>query len=284
MSFGETEASTALGSPVNLYLFRYGPNPLDVYGYTDAEADIDFDDGITGLLTYKAVAIDNSEITASGKLEDATLNVTAEDSIELCDIFRHYPPSSTVTLVLRQGHLDDPALQFLIAWSGRVMGFQFIGDEVEFSCQPISSSLKRPGLRRHYQYGCPHVLYGSACRADREASTVEAVVLAIDGAILQFDAAWDTDDRQPRYEGGIAAWTTNDGRVHERTILRSFITGQVVLAGPASGMEVGEVIALSLGCRHIMDDCEFLFDNILNYGGQPWIPLRSPVGLINNFY
>jgi len=33
-----------------------------------------------------------------------------------------------------------------------------------------------------------------------------------------------------------------------------------------------------------MDDCSFFFDNILNYGGMPWIPHKNPIGLINLYY
>ena len=39
------------------------------------------------------------------------------------------------------------------------------GAEATLKCEPIASSLKRPGLRARYQLLCRHVLYSSGCGA-----------------------------------------------------------------------------------------------------------------------
>lgn len=288
MSFGETETSTDKGSPINLYRFRYGPGDNDVFCYTDHEKDVTIEEALndedTIERTYKRVPIDRDEIKKSGKLSDADLNVTIDRKAEIISLFKDYPPSSIVTLVIQEGHFTDEDQQFLVSWSGRVLSFQINGDEAEFTCKPISTSLKQIMIRRHYQYGCPHVLYGSMCRAVRVDHTVDQIVLAVNRSVIQFEPGWDAG-HAANYAGGIAAWTLSDGRNVERTIISvNHDTGFVVLAGPALGMEVGETVSMSFGCKHTMEDCEGVFDNILNFGGFPWIPLKSPIGLINNYY
>lgn len=288
MSFGETETSTDKGSPINLYRFRYGPGDNDVYCYTDHEKSVTIDelldDESTIARTYDPVAIDRDAIKKSGKLSDSDLNVQIDRKAELTNLFKDYPPSSIVTLVIQEGHFTDDEQQFLVSWSGRVLSFQFTGDIAEFTCKPISTSLKQIMIRRHYQYGCAHILYGTMCRAVRADHTVEKIVLQVNRSVIRCQPGWDAG-LAANYAGGIVAWTLSDGRTIERTIISvNHDTGFIVLAGPALGMEVGETISISLGCKHTMEDCEGVFDNILNFGGFPWIPLKSPIGLINNYY
>jgi hypothetical protein len=33
-----------------------------------------------------------------------------------------------------------------------------------------------------------------------------------------------------------------------------------------------------------MSDCQDVFNNILNHGGCPWIPLKNPIGNRNQYY
>jgi len=56
------------------------------------------------------------------------------------------------------------------------------------------------------------------------------------------------------------------------------VSGDTIhLTGPTPELPVGGPFEISLGCNHQVSDCEFLHLNILNYGGQPFIPLKSPI-------
>lgn len=289
MSFGVQESSRDRGEPVELYLFRYGPDPLNVFAYTNADSPIVFDDGITGPLTYQAVPITRDAITASGTLDKSTLVVKTSRAQGIADLFRNYPPSSVVNLRIRQGHTNDPSSQFLINWSGRVIGFRVQGAESQYTCEPISTSLRRAGLRRNYQYGCPHVLYGPQCRASKAAATLPQIVLTVSRAVITVSPTWVPDARKPKYQNGLAEWTTADGRTERRGILR-VVGGTITLDGRAAGLTPGMSVKLILGCDHQTGlpgqtgDCLPLHNNIQNYGGQPWIPLKNPIGYSNNQY
>lgn len=284
MSYAETETSVAEGSPVHLVLVRYGPEASSHYGFTDHERDIVYFEPTVGQeVVFKAVPMDVDEIRSNGTLQDANTEVRIDGDVELVKLFRLYPPSQTVSVFIREGHADDPDGQFLLKFSGRIIGYSEPNDSTSFTCESIASSMRRNGLRRNYQYGCPHVLYGPSCRASKPANTIAipAVAATNGAATVELPVGWAAD--YVRYQGGIAEWArADDGRKEYRTILRASAT-DVILAGPAFGVAAGTVLSLSRGCKHTMDDC-YLFDNILNYGGQPWIPLRNPIGIVNNFY
>jgi hypothetical protein len=286
MSYGEIESSVDSGEPVLLFEFRYGELDSHAYRYTDAEEDLDF----LGK-TYTAVPIECGEITASGTLDKATLTVNIFEGSGLTDIFRFRPPSSIVTLIVRHGHIGDDSEQFLVGWTGRVIGFSIEGNQTQLNCEPLGTSLKRNGLRRNWQYGCPHLLYGPQCGASKAAASSQHAVLAVSGGTITLAANWDSDARRPKYAGGLAQWTLPDGRVELRTILRIDAAGVVRLTGSASDLDPGDFVTMTLGCNHKAGvgpqpdgDCLPLHNAIQNFGGQMFIPFKNPIGITNNYY
>jgi len=282
MTFASYETSRDAGKPVDLYFFRHGSDPAAYYAYTDADFPLTVDHG-DGPITYEAVPIRRGEISSTGTLDRSTLEVSTARDAELADLFRVYPPSQVVTLIIRQSHLDDPDEEFPVVWTGRIVSSSRKKDSsVSYSCEPVSTSMRRPGLRRHYQYGCPHALYGPQCSANKAAATVTATVDSISGTSVTLDTGWNAHDVS-KYLGGMIEWTNDDGQQEMRTILR--VTGDTLsCSGILRDLDVGATISVILGCSQQLGDCKDLHNNIVNYGGQPWIPLKNPVGFYNNYY
>lgn len=293
MSFSNYESSRFSGEPVNLYFFRYGPDAKNYYAYTDAEVPIPFgldDDGDP--ITYVSIAIDRGKITSSGSLDKVNVTVTTPHDSELANLYLAYPPSYVTTLVMYQGHVDDTDMEFKVVWSGRVISCARKGSKAEFTCEPISTSLRRNGLRRRYQYGCPHVLYGDDCRASKAAATTSVSLAAVAGSRITLPAGWAGQSRAGKFLQGIVEWTSPGGAREVRTILRIENGGLTfLLSGNTRGLSVGASVDMILGCNHKAGiaaqpdgDCGPLHDNILNFGGQPYIPFKNPIGLVNSFY
>ena len=155
MAFDTYESSRHNGRPIKLFKFMLGPLPEDELRYTDAESVQAFESK-----DYQPIAISTGKMTANGTLDNSALTVNMQGNTELHNIFRIWPPSYVVGLIVYQGHSDDPDNQFLAAWGGRVINAAWPNNELKLTCEPTTLSFRRSGLRRNYQRSCPHALYG----------------------------------------------------------------------------------------------------------------------------
>lgn len=263
-----------------LLLGTFGP-----YAFTNAETPV-VRDGVT----YQPVPIKSSAIESSGTLDKSTLSLTIGSGFNAAfdDEFTASNPETVVNLTIRHGHLgDDPddPLAFLVTWAGRVLGASRANRSKVLTCEPISTTMKRPGLRVNFQRGCQHVLYGPDCRANRSVATKTAIVstIAANGTIT-FSATLPGPALPQKYVGGLASWIdANGGRVL-RTIASVPATNAVRIRGLTDGLAIGQDVQLTLGCAHTVEDCRNVHSNILNYGGQPDIPLENPAGTRNEYF
>jgi Phage conserved hypothetical protein BR0599/Uncharacterized conserved protein (DUF2163) len=270
MTFGAVESSVKDGVPVTLFEFSYGTLSTAKYRYTDADHDIVF-----GGETFIAVPIKAPPIILSGKLDRSNLKVQFASDLALANVFRGYPPSVPISLVMREGHLSDVDSEFLVSWMGTVKSSSRSGTVMDLTCEPVDSSLKRPGLRIHYQVQCPLMLYSPECAADRVAATVTTTVDAITGADIAFPPGWHGAFDPIKFRGGVIEWTGPNGK--EIRGVKDGTAAGVRINGLVGGLPTGTTVSVVLGCNKLMTDCEFLHNNILNYQGCPWIPLSNPV-------
>ena len=293
MAFATKEASRFDGEPVTLFNFIYegdagdAPASLTTFSYTDAEQAIT-SDGIT----YDPVPISRGKIGASGSLDKSALSIRLPRDIPLADLFIVYPPAQVVQLIIRQGHLSDDTPgppQFLVIWSGRVLSVGREDDECVITAEPISSSMRRSGLRRSYSIGCPHALYlghpdSGGCQALEAAATETGTVDVIVGTTITLAAGWEGARAPQKFVEGMVKWTDSVGGIQARKILR--VTGNdLLLSGFLRDLVVTDTVSVILGCNHLEDDCQNLHNVIQSYGGFPWIPVgENPVGFRNIFY
>lgn len=292
MTYAAYTAGQESGSPVQLYLFRYGTETSQFYAYTDAtldepDATIPMTHPILGAIEFTPIPIDRDAVNSNGTLDKSALRIRSDIGTAVAELFRVYPPASVVSLVIWEGHLEDPDEEFVVVWAGRIVAAQREGSELIMTGEPVSTSLRRPGLRRHYQYGCPHQLYGPQCQADKPSKTVASTVESITGATVTLATGWEGAFAQEKFLGGMLEWETSAGSTDRRTILR--VTGDVLsLSGVPQGLSATDDVDVVLGCNHQAfsptGDCEAIHDNLVNFGGQPWIPTKNPIGQYNNYY
>lgn len=290
MAFNDFETSRDKGQPVDLYQFTYGQTTevvdgesvttLLTHNYTDGESAVVLDG-----VTYSPLPITRSSFSSGGDLENLELEITLPRVSEIADMFRVYPPPQVISVKIRQGHIpnsDDPpgfssGENFPVAWLGRIVEPKVEGAEVKLTCEAASAAMSRPGLRRHYQWPCPLNLYGTRCRADRDVASSSATVAAISGNRVQLQAGWGiVDVPQKKYVGGYVEWSGSVGPEFA-SILRVDPSDWLVLSSRPRGLSVADTLTTVLGCNHTLSDCQSLHNNIINYGGQPFIPIFNPV-------
>ncbi len=284
MSFPEYEESIYHGEPVDLFLFTYGDGASEYIGYCDAETTLVHDGK-----TYTPFPVDRDAINSSGSLDKSGLSLRVDITSAVAELFRVFPPTRPVVLVIKQGHIGDPDADFRVIWTGRVLSCSWEDSEAKLTCEPVSTSMQRIGLRRHYQYGCPHALYmgdeDGGCRANKAVATQATTVSAVSGSLVTLPSGWNGTRAKLKFIGGMIEWTNPAGSVERRAILKiNEATNVVTMGGPIPAMTTGASVGVVLGCNHQMDDCATLHFVINDFGGDPWIPTKSPYGTAQNFY
>lgn len=293
MTFSLFEESLSGGKPITLYRFKYGPGAEDYICYTDAEKPIRFNNNV-----YDPVPVDRGKIVSTGNLDKAAVSFTLPDRSAMGDLFRSSPPSYVITLEIYEGHdarraeetaplpgltsTTEDVEDFHLVWGGRIVGYSSERGSIKLNGEPISTALQRPGLRRNYQRGCPHVLYGPDCKAVKRRFTTTITNIGSNNTILVSPAGLGV---LARFLGGTIEWTDSRGHKAIFTVYGTAESGALRLSGTPLGAAVGLSVDMFLGCDHTRGDrgCA-MHNNILNFGGQPWIPLKNPVSVVSPYY
>lgn len=278
MAFRFFETSRSRGSPVELFRFRYGVFDSEVHCYTNGEQPY-----VHMGLTYKPLPLKRSNIVAStdngGK---GSLEIKLPRDAEVSEMFRVSAPSRQITVTVFQGHFDDPDSEFLAIWTGHIGSCAWDGNAATLSCTSSKSQLNRMALRRHYQYMCPHVLYGDQCRASEAAASTSVRVVSVDGRFVTIAGALGNAQA---HVGGMLKYLDDKQITHARTISAVATSGgntRISLSGIAPAMVPGLEVSCVRGCSRSLDGC-ISHNNVLNFGGQPYIPLSNPLGINGAF-
>lgn len=274
------EASRHSGAPVTLFrILGSGSPAIGPYGFSDGETSITRSGQV-----YQPWPITVSDFSDDGSLDKSDITVSMALGTEIDALFLQYPPSQTVNLTIFRGHVGLAATQFLATWVGRITSASRSGNEIELHCQPISSVLARPGLRRQFQIGCPHVLFGPQCQASKAAATVTRLAANTSAGSVTLTSS--LGDIAQRYAGGLLEWTHSvTGKKEIRTIVSVSGNGLTLqVRGNLPGIANGTTsLSVVRSCNRQMSGC-IQHSNILNYGGQPFIPRENPLSDTNQFY
>jgi uncharacterized phage protein (TIGR02218 family) len=260
MTYDAREQSLQDGAPVELYEFTRGSL---IYRYTSADADYTLTAN-----TYAAEPLQRGKIETSAERARNSLTVECRREFAIADLFRIAPPTDVIGLVVKRQHRADADVA--VIWTGRVLNCEFTGAQARLNCEPVTSSMKRPGLRRLYQRGCPHVLYGPGCNLNRASVSTVTTVTAISGLVLSVAAL----GAYP-FAGGFVEWEVEAG-VIERRFVSGFSGLDLTLTQAFQGITVGATVTVSPGCDHTMATCDGTYSNVDNFGGFPFIPSKNP--------
>lgn len=271
-SFLESEYSREYGEPVELYDISFGAN---AWHYTNSVEVEEF-----AGTQYTPIAIKRGETEDSGDATKANIEITIPRNSILSESFKAAMPSEPISLTVRQFHRNappaiDPTLRMVVIWKGRIVGVAWRGDEMVMTSESIFASLLRTGVNRKYSRQCTHTLYGKGCMLQRDEWKVIATPSAISGTVLTIDHGKDDN----WFAGGFIVYRNAQTGATERRVIKSNNTSSVTLLAHPIGMEAGETeVALYAGCDHTVNACANKFDNVINYGGQPYIPIMNPFG------
>jgi len=261
---------------MRLELYRW-VRGSSVWTFTSADTAVDYN-----LETYLPIVIGHGERSSRTEISKENLQINMDiDNDFARELLSYFGDEILVlTLFIQTSSGTD------VGWKGRYVSQKPAGSKLNIVVESIFTALRRPGLRARYQKTCRHALYDDQCTIDEESFAVESVLESISGiTIIVPEAALQSDGF---YLGGmIRALTDNSLRwivnhVGETlTLVRPFEALEEAIAGYGinyGGSYGAAFVKIYPGCDHIRTTCVNDFNNVLNFGGFPWIPSKNPMG------
>lgn len=218
--------------------------------------------------TWASAPIGRGSIDETGEIHRAGLAVTLPITDAFARGFVSDQADRQVSVTMWSEAAED---DWAVAWRGRVVGANISGEVVTLNCESVFTSMRRPGLRARFTKGCRHALYGRGCGLDLDAfdtaSTVSAIaglVITVPGANAQADGWW---------VGGMFRGPDSTTRM-----IVAHAGNNLTISRAIAGLAVSDAVLIYPGCDHTRGTCHTKFNNVLNYGGFPWIPQVNPFG------
>jgi hypothetical protein len=277
MTFAAFELSADAGSPVLLFDFFVGTAH---WRYTTAAAAITY-----AANEYDPLAIDAGSINQGNEIRKKTLAVKVPLNALVVSVLQNFPPSNDFMLTITALHQTDPDLQGFNVFVGRVVSQSQAGATVTMSCEPAYTGVKAVGLRRRFQLNCAHVLYAlGSCTLLPINFQVITAIASIDDTAVTCTGVGTALPAGQSFAGGYIEWDSGLGYLERRSI--NSIAGDVLtIAYGSPDLIVGLALNAYPGCDHTTTNCIAMNPpggdpakgNILNYGGQPYIPTVNPL-------
>lgn len=270
MTYAAIETSLDDGRPVELLLVSFLTNK---WCYTTSDENIVHDGN-----TYVPMPIDHGEITNTGDVSKASVDIKVPYDCPVGELFRVQPPSGIVTVTLYSRHVGSTEVK--VIWKGRIVNAEWESPWLTMTVENVFSSLRRMGLRRKYSIQCTHTLYSigdGLCNVDRDAFKSTHVTTSVSGVVVGCTSAAGLP--YGHMAGGFITWiSTTTGFLEQRMIVDSDSAGNFTLHVPPVGLSVGVPVTVYPGCDHSQAACDLKFANSPNYGGTPYIPSKNPFG------
>ena len=259
MTYENYETSVQDSVPIELYDITYGTQS---WHYTSANAKVTRDGN-----EYVPTAISRTAVAskASKPVNTVYLNLPTDDDV--ARIFSYSHPTTHVSILIRRYQKFDSAEEIITIFEGIVTLGEFKGHKAKLTAVPIESKLQKVMPRQTFQAMCNAALYDGRCMVDRNSHDHTGAILGIAGGSITVNGA---DTRPDGYFAG------GEIVVGIRRLWVVTHTGNILeIFGQLPTDLVGESATVYAGCTHDATTCANKFNNLVNYRGFPYVPLKN---------
>lgn len=174
--------------------------------------------------------------------------------VQVLKLFRDSSPYSASTLFI-----------------GTIKNVSFQGLSASTECTGFEHFLKRIIPRFRYQPSCSYFLYDDFCTINKTNFQLDTDVTTIDDTglvITNSDFALQDDDF---YSLGYLEFNNT------KRMIIYHIGDTIKIRYPITELVATDSITVFAGCNKTPEICRDKFDNILNFGGMPYVPIDNPV-------
>lgn len=268
MSYSAQEASQDSGQPVELYDFVLAGIRYSVCTCADAVT-------YNGT-TYTPLAIERDAIQIGPEDQSTLLQLTMPSTHALPQSFINNVPGVLCSVTITRVHKTDTTNELFVAYKGilRSVIFSDKGGVAQVGLMSQVAAMGRNIPRYTYQSLCNHVLYDRWCTTDKTAFQYNGTGSNLNG--YQFDVAGLGTAKGSTWANGGYVVMGTDYR-----LILSQTNDTLTLLLPFNTTPVGQSVSIFAGCDHSINMCKAKFNNVINFGGFPYIPTSNPfqVGL-----
>lgn len=266
MSFEVYEESIESGQPIELLELRMDS---DAFFYTNNQIAVTIDAREYLPLSFKRNRI---QLSVEGQKTER-LDVSIPGDNEFVLRFVNMAPGSRPTLFLKRYHRQDVDAAVIVEYRGviQTVNFSENGDIATLQVAALTSAKSRNMPRLTYQGLCGLMLYDEFCQISETDPRFEKFLscTAVSGQNVTMTgaSAFGSDF----FVSGFIQFGTDYRMITEQSgdVLRLLL--------PFGLNPAGEILRCLAGCKHrFQADCDNKFDNIVNYGGFPFVPSKNP--------
>ncbi|MCK5017619.1 MAG: phage BR0599 family protein [Candidatus Peribacteraceae bacterium] len=258
MSFESLEISVASGQPVELYVLTMGSS---IWRMNNSIDEIIYDGQ-----EYHPTKISREAITSG----DEALSITMPPGHPFTINYATIAPGQVATLTIYRFHRGDTTdLQVFYKGVVRAVSFTQQARRSIIHVIPIAATFDKNIPDMTYQASCNHVLYDGKCQVFKASyayvgtpSVATGNVLTVPGLLAAKGAGWAV--------GGYIEYGTLDFR-----LVLEQDGDDLTLILPFYENVIDETVNVYAGCDHVLATCISKFNNLINYGGSPYIPTKN---------
>ena len=269
-------STTLAGSTMSIIeLYKISSTGMSSFNYTDAGFGISF-----AGITYDPYPIKRSKISFSTDLKTDQTDVTLAKNWGI-DMGIRKDVLAGATIQIYRVNADLADTDSVLLFDGEVSDTQIDESIIKLRCATLDFlNIELP--KREFQVGCNWQLYGSHCGvtlANFLVSTTNSLFTTSTKVISapEIQAFAGTTFADNYFRGGYVTGLSSDNRDLTRHITSHVGITITILPPFPFDFALTDDIQLAPGCDHNLTDCEDKFNNLINYGGFPWIPNQDKV-------
>lgn len=275
-TFEDKETSFGDSQPVEIFKFSFG---TESYCFSSADIEVTWQGEV-----YTKASIKRGDLEGLSNPESGTLDLVMTLPNNLVQQVLTVPPSMPVELKVFRAQRADLA-DFRQVWVGRVRAHEIVGQEVHLHGISILHREYRVGNPLRYQKACPYVIYEEYnCRVDPDIlayACAPAILTA--SKVTSPDLVWSaamipSGMKEGWFVGGYITYDDVVSNVEGKRVIIDYDhdNGIVTVFPGLRGFVSGAQMIFRPGCRNDTYDCYHKFNNLLNCGCDPILPLEDP--------
>lgn len=273
-----------LSQPVEFLTIKNGSN---IWQYTNSNIN-----QTLGARTFVPAAYTRNEPSFSKDTSDGQIKIRIPSSLPIVEFYETIPSSEISSITIERQIRNDPDLGVQIFWKGQVASVQREGDFATILAVPLN---RLPAQIPRYTYSglCNWFLFQDQCGLSRENWRHIGPVVTLDpssptiititglrtqAAALDAQVSPQTLTSQQLDDYWLGGYIQNaDGE--KRGIYATDVDGvpdRIRVLQPFRSLAVSDVVNVFAGCDRTRDTCAAKFNNSINHGGFPDIPVVNP--------